>query len=103
MPNINNDAATICDRRLLQHGEQFASLDAARQGETDGTMDDLTDQWWSSARQVAQAKPSTLDGIKVQPGVLRRIIEDSYLTDECHADELVRQLFANLTATPLLT
>jgi hypothetical protein len=103
MPTTSNEVVTICDRGLLQHGKQFANMDAARQGETDGAMEDLTDQWWSLAQQVAQAKPSTIAGIKVQLGVLRRIIEDSYLTDECHADALVRQLFANLTATPLLT
>ncbi len=96
------DAIDLADSNLRCRGDQFAKLDAARERETDGTMTTLTDQWWSIAEQVADQKPNTLAGIKIQLSVLRRIIEDSYLTDECIADGLVRRLLDNIATTSLL-
>ena len=96
------DAIDLADSNLRCSGDQFTKLDAAREGETNGTMATLTDQWWSIADQIADQKPHTLAGIQIQLSVLRRIIEDSYLTDECHADALVRRLLANIAAAPLL-
>jgi DNA-directed RNA polymerase subunit F len=96
------DAYETNDSNLRQHGDQFAKLDAARQQETNGNIIALTDQWWSVAGQIADQQPNTPAGPQIQLRVLRRIIEDSYLTDECHADALVRRLLENIATASLL-
>jgi hypothetical protein len=96
------DAIDLADSNLRCRGDQFAKLDAAREQGTNGNIIALTDQWWSVAGQVADQKPNTPAGLQIQLRVLRRIIEDSYLTDECHADALVRRLLENIATASLL-
>jgi hypothetical protein len=94
------DTTDCGDADLLNLGADFAALDTVRQGETDGRIEELTEQWWSIAEQIAASKPLTIEGTRVQLTLLRRIIEDTYLTDDCPADGLVRRLFHNLAVPP---
>jgi hypothetical protein len=57
---------------------------------------ELTDRWWAVVGRIANTTPQTAAGTRVKIAALRRIIEDSYLTDDCPADAIVRRLLDRL-------